>query len=296
MRYVAWTSDCGLTVVFDGKGPHAGGGPFFFRDLTDSLGATAETVKAPRQDGSTTYHTALDGRSVTLSGSMLVFGDPAHPAVGQYDKKRAYLAEAFSPNRWGTLIYYREDGAVQLRCRPVAAPVISPPTLTYSTVDIDFVSDSPFWLSAKEYVVSLGAILRFRHFPWAPVLGPMGAFNRYAMIENPSKEGIYPTAEIYTTGQYVTLTNRTTGEFATIEHPVLEGQKLVVDLMDVSATLWTRDEAGDYSQPEDVSHWLSLDSQPWAIQPGSNQIIITNDVPEDTPLTFLRYRVPSLGV
>ena len=290
MRRIAWTSDCGLTVVFDAAGP------FIFKDLTDSLGATAETVKAPRQDGTTTYHTALDARSLVLSGAMRVFGDRNRPALAEYDKKRAFLAEAFAPNRWGTLVYYRESGAVQLRCRPVNVPTISAPINTYSTVDIDFVSDSPFWQSAQEYVVSLGAILRFRHFPWAPVRGPMGAFNRYAMIENPSREGIYPTAEIYTTGQYVTLTNRTTGEFATIEHPVLEGQKLIVDLEDVSATLWTRDEMGDYSQPEDVSHWLSLDSQPWAIQPGGNQIIITNDVPEDTPLTFLRYRVPSLGV
>lgn len=290
MRYVAWKSDCGLTVVFDGAGP------FRFKELLDSLGATAETVKAPRQDGVTTYHTALDTRSVTINGSMLVYGDKNHPAAAEYDKKRAFLAEAFSPNRWGTLIYYREDGAVQLRCRPLATPTISPPVGVWSTVDIDFVSDSPFWQSAQEHVVCLGVIMRYHHFPWAPVRGPMGAFSRYAMVENPSRENIYPTAEIYTTGQYVTLTNLTTGEHATIEHPVSDGQKLVVDLRDVSATLWTRNGEGDYNQPEDVSHWLSLDSQPWGLRPGINQAVITNDVPEDTPLTFLRYRVPSLGV
>ena len=290
MRHIAWTSDCGLTVVFDSAGP------FYFKELIDSLGATAETVKAPRQDGSTTYYTALDTRSVTLNGTMLVYGDKNHPARAEYDKKRALLAEAFSPNRWGTLIYYREDGPVQLRCRPLATPTISAPVGVWSTVDIDFTTDSPFWLSAQEYVICLGVIMRYRHFPWAPVRGPLGAFSRYAVVENPSQEDIFPTAEIYTTGQYVTLTNMTTGEHATIEHPVSDGQKLVVDLRDVSATLWTRDEAGDYNQPEDVSHWLSLDSQPWGLKPGVNQTVITNDVPEDTPLTFLRYRVPSLGV
>lgn len=290
MRYVAWKSDCGLTVVFDSSGP------FYFSDILDSLGAVAETVKAPRQDGATTYHTSLESRSVTLNGSMLVYGDKKNPAIVEYDKKRAFLAEALSPNRWGTLIYYRESGAVQLRCRPVAIPTISPPVGVRSTVDVDFVSDSPFWQSAQEHIVCLGVIMRYRHFPWAPVRGPMGAFSRYAIIENPSQENIYPTAEIYTTGQYVTLTNSTTGERATIEHPISDGQKLEVDLRDMSATLWTRSEAGDYNRPEDVSHWLSLDSQPWGLRPGVSQVAITNDVPEDTPLTFLRYRIPSLGV
>ena len=60
MRSVAWISDNGRTCTFEGGGPYERPGPYYFRELTSDLSATAETSKAPRQDGVTTYHTALD--------------------------------------------------------------------------------------------------------------------------------------------------------------------------------------------------------------------------------------------
>lgn len=291
MRSVAWKSDTGRTVVFD-----AGMGPYIFKSLTSDLGATAETARAPRQDGVTTYHVSLDTRTINLEGAMQIFGDRDHPALAEYDKARAWLHQAFAPNRWGTLIYYREDGAVQVRCRPIATPTIGSPTVTLSSVDISFVTDSPYWETAEEYLVTVGVIQRFWRFVWAPRLAPMGAFHRFGVIDNPSEELIYPTVEITSTSQHVTLTNQTTGQFIKIEHAIEEGQKLTVDLRDVTAWLWELDEDGVYRQAEDVSHWMSLDSAPWGLRPGSNQVVITNEVPEATPVAYIRYRVPSLGV
>lgn len=290
MRSVAWTSDNGRTVVFDTAGP------YYFKSITSDLGATAETARAPRQDGATTYHVSLDTRTINLEGAMQIFGDAAHPALAEYDRARAWLHQAFAPNRWGTLVYRREDGAVQVRCRPTATPTISDPTVTLSSIDISFITDSPYWETAEELTVSVGAINKFWHFPWAPYRYPMGAFNRFGTIENPSEEIIYPTVEIYTTSQEVTLTNQTTGKAVKIEHAIAQGQKLVVDLRDVSAYLWEQDEAGDYQLEEDVSHWMSLDSEPWGLEPGSNRVAITNEVPEATPVAFIRYRLPSLGI
>lgn len=290
MRYASWESDNGRTVVFDGAGP------YYFGAVNSPLGATAETGRAPRQDGQTTYHVALDARTANLTGSMRILGDPAHPAMAEYDRARSFLCEAFAPNRWGWLTYYREDGAVRLRCRPVALPTISAPVGTYSTIDIDFAADSPCWERAEEAVVCIGLILRFWRFPWSPRLGPLGAFDRFAGVENPGVEVIYPTVEVYSTGQVVTLANRTTGQAATIEHPIAQGEKLVVDLRDVTAWLWRQDGAGDYRRAEDVSHWMSLDSQPWGLAPGYNQIVVSNEVPEDTPVAYVRYRLPVLGV
>ena len=107
---------------------------------------------------------------------------------------------------------------------------------------------------------------------------------------------IYPTLEVYTTGQYVRLTNLTTGKSVKIEHAIAEGQKLTVDLKDITAFIWERGTAGVFVLKEDVSHWMSLDSEPWDVVPGRNQIAIYNDVPEDTPLAFVRYRFPVVGV
>ena len=296
MRPVAWTSDNGRTCTFEGGGPYERPGPYYFRELTSDLSATAETSKAPRQDGVTTYHTALDARTINLVGSMLVYGSRTLSARAAYDTQRAWLAQAFAPNRWGTLTYYKEDEAVQVRCRPLATPTIGTPVGTFSTIDISFTADSPYWESAKEYILAMGVIQRFWHFPWAPYRFPMGAYTRFGMVDNPAEENIYPSIEVYTTGQEVCLANRTTGEQVTIEHSIAENQKLVVDLKDVSAFLYQRDGSGDYQMQEDVSHWMSLDSVPWALRPGRNQVAITNDQPEDTPVAYLRYRIPSLGV
>lgn len=290
MRYVIWQSDNGQTIAFDQTGP------YFYTGLTSALGATAETGRAPRQDGQTTYHTALDAPTIDLTGAMWIAGSKTDPAKAAYDRQRSLLAQAFAPHRWGTLIYYREDGPVQIRCRPVATPTISPPVGTYSTIDIDFTADTPYWQSAQEYVVSLGVNRKLLRFPWIPIRGPMGAYNRFARVNNPTTQDIWPTLEVYTTGQYVTLTNLTSGKAVRIEHAIADGQKLLVDLADATAFLWTKDGAGDYTLEEDVSHWMSLDSEPWAMGPGDNQIAIYNDVPEDTPRAFVRYRLPYLGV
>lgn len=296
MRYVSWASDSGDVITFEGGGPYERPGPYYFKELTSDLSATAETARAPRQDGQTTYYASLDPRTINLVGSMLVWGSPSNPARAAYDRQRARLAQAFAPHRWGLLTYYKEDEAVQVRCRPLATPTISQPVGTYSTIDISFTADSPYWESAQEYIQTVGVIQKFWRFPWAARRYPMGAFNRVGFIDNPTAEEIYPTIEVYTTGQTVTLTNRTTGQAVTIQHQIAADQKLLVDLKDVSAFLYHRDEAGVYQLQEDVSHWMSLDSQPWSLRPGRNQVAIANGVPEDTPVAYIRWRIPSLGV
>lgn len=116
------------------------------------------------------------------------------------------------------------------------------------------------------------------------------------MVDNPAEENIYPSIEVYTTGQEVCLANRTAGEQVTIEHSIAENQKLVVDLKDVSAFLYQRDGSGDYQMQEDVSHWMSLDSVPWALRPAGTRW------PSPTTSRRIRRwrtcgtRIPNLGV
>lgn len=289
MRRAAWLPDGGPAVAFEGEG-----GPFFLGDLSDELGAVAETVRAPRQDGTATYHLALGARTINLTGSLLAYGSPARPALAELDRLRSWLAQAMAPNRWGRLIYYREDRAVQIRCHTAALPTFGTPVGTYVPFDVTFHADAPCWETAEETVLCVGAVQRFWHFPWGAARGPMGAFNRFATVDNPAAEPIYPTVEVFSTGQVITLTNRTTGQAVTIQHPIAAGQKLTVDLRDVSAFL-SRLDAPD-TPPEDVSHWMSLDSQPWGLRPGPNQIAVTNEVPEDTPLAYIRYHLPVMGV
>lgn len=175
-------------------------------------------------------------------------------------------------------------------------PPSARPVGTFSTIDISFTADSPYWESAKEYILAMGVIQRFWHFPWAPYRYPMGAYTRFGMVDNPAEENIYPSIEVYTTGQEVCLANRTAGEQVTIEHSIAENQKLVVDLKDVSAFLYQRDGSGDYQMQEDVSHWMSLDSVPWPFGRAGTRWPSPTTSREDTPVAYLRYRIPSLGV
>ena len=45
-----------------------------------------------------------------------------------------------------------------------------------------------------------------------------------------------------------------------------------------------------------MSHWLTLDSDPWGLVPGDNTVAITGGTAQDTPVTYIQYRVPYLGV
>ena len=151
MRTATWYADSGDVVQF-GDAP-----PYLLRALDDSLGASAEVVRAPRQDGVTTYYTALDNHTVNLTGPLVAYGSRTLPAQTVLDRRRAALCSAFAPHRFGTLIYHTEDGNRQIRCRPIAAPTFGRRVQNTCTVDIEFVSDSPYWESAELYTLLVGS-------------------------------------------------------------------------------------------------------------------------------------------
>ena len=70
-RRVTWRSDNGFEAEFYLR-------PCMLRDLTDTLGADAQVVKAPGQDGATTYRVTLGRPTVNLMGSIHAdgFGTP----------------------------------------------------------------------------------------------------------------------------------------------------------------------------------------------------------------------------
>lgn len=290
MRSVTWMSDSGAIVVFGGAPP------CLFKALDDSLGATAETVRAPRQDGITTYYTALDARSINVTGSIVAYGSKTLPAQTALDRLRSELCSALAPHRFGTLTYHTEDGNRQIRCRPVAAPTFGTRVSNTCTIDVEFTSDSPYWESSDLYTAVVGKLIRSLHFPmvFCPLI--FGRYSPKAVIANPTAEIIYPVVEITSTAQQVTVTNETTGKAISITRPIAEGQKMVIQLVDASAEIWERDAGGIYRVKEDVSHWLTLDSEPWGLQPGKNTVAIAGGTSDDTPVTYIRYRVPYLGV
>lgn len=289
MRSVTWETEDGYTVHMSDTCP------YLFNALTDDLGAAAETVKAPRQDGRTTYHTTLDVRTINVTGSLVAYGTRTFSAQAALDRHRAELCRAFAPNRWGYLTYRTEDGLRRIRCRPIAIPTFGGRINNACTLDIEFTTDSPYWESAALYTYAVGVRIKDWHFPMHLPMA-FGLLAPRAIINNPTGEIIYPTVEVSSTAQLVTVTNETALQHISINRPIAQGQKMVIRMEDASASIWTRDASGAYRETEDVSHWLTLDSEPWGMVPGDNIITIANEIPAETPVTYIKYRLPYLGV
>lgn len=285
MRSVTFISDNGTTVHF-GAVP-----PFYFNSLTDSLGATAESVKPPRSAGKRTYFVSLSERAIVLKGQLYPVGDRLTGAAKQRDFYKTHLGRAFLPNTWGLLIYHTEDGDKQIRCRATATPTVTEgENKLLSDISIDFDTDGALWESTDLHTAIIGGFIPMFYFPWSPRPAPMGLYAPRATVVNDWVEEIYPTVEIYSTSQTVTISNETTGAQMTINHPIGAGQKLVVDMADVYAVLWELDGGGNYVELEDVSQWLTNDSDPWGLAPGGNVISVINEDPNDTPLSYIQFR------
>lgn len=289
MRSVTWETDDGYTIRM------AGEPPYLFKQLDDDLGASAETVKAPRQDGCTTYHVSLGTRTINVAGSLVAYGGNAWSAQAAFDRRREALSQAFSPNRWGYLTYHREDGDRRVRCRPLATPTFGERAHNTCTLEVELVTDSPYWESAELYTYTAGISVPLLHFP-SRLPKAFGSLTPRAVIQNPTGEVIYPTIEIAATASRVKVANETTGKYIQVNRPIAAGQMMVVAARDMSAELWTPGADGAFRRTEDASCWLALDSEPWGMVPGVNVIAVTNEHPEDMPLTRVKYRLPYLGV
>ena len=289
-RTITWVSDTGMTVNM-GAEP-----PYIFNYLTDRLGGNAETSRAPRQDGQTTHFVSLTPRTINIIGSLVAYGDKQNRAQAVLDRQKSELCRAFAPHRFGTLIYHRANGDVQIRCRPLSIPAFGERANNTCTVDIELESDVSMWETSEMYMQVIGEQQKLWRFPFAFAPLVFGTFAPVGFINNPTTEIIYPEVEIASTAQTVKVENVTTGMFIALNRPIEEHQKMVIQTEDASAAIWERNEAGEWVNIENVSHWLTLDSDPWGLVPGNNEIRVSNEIPEETPVTQLRYRVPVMGV
>lgn len=295
MKRVVWESDQGPKISF-GTGLED---TFLLNTLDgNDLAGEAETVKQPRSHGQRAVCLTLGARGLHLEGSVHAVGNESLPARLVLDRLTEQLAEAFAPHRQGTLIYYTEAGPRQIRCRPTALPAFGDRVGCSRTVDISFVADFPFWESLEEQVVRVGVMDARFSFPTSFDWVEFGHFTAVAVIDNPRGEAAYPVVEVFTAGNGTTLINEATGQKIRVEHAIGAGQKLVIhtDPVELAVEVWQSDDAGTWTLADDVTHWLSLDSLPFWLAPGRNQVYISNDNAAQVPVTEIRYRHRFLGV
>lgn len=283
-RTADWTSDNGFSA-------HFGPPQYLLRDITDSLSGEAQIVKAPGQDGSTTYQVTLGRPVVNLTGSIHAVGATLDAVRQNLDRMQDELRRAFMPNRFGLLVDNRAGGSRQIRCRPIALPTFGPRNQGSRTVDVEFTADSPMWESVDETVQALGVEQGLFRFPLR-LSTRMGLYVKNATIINETGDDLWPTIEIYTASAYVAVWNRTTEKKIEINRPVAQGQKIVIETSVPQASIWQQSASGAWTFVADVSNWLTVDSEYWSLVPGVNEITLNNEIVGGGMFSIIRYRVP----
>ncbi len=282
MNTLTWVSFNGRSVTFND------GGQFWFSRITDALGAEEQVIKAPGQDGATTYGVTLARPAIHLSASLTV--NRAGDRFKSMDDAVDFLNRAFLPNTFGVLTEQRAGTDRMIICRPAARPVFGERIQNSRTVDIDFVADMPRWVEKAETVFELGKEVGGFRFPLR-LPTRMGLYIKDAVIRNETGDEIKPVIEIFTTSEMIRVANETAGLFLKIEHPIRDGQKMVIDCADTSAWLY-ENHNGQWSRVLNVSDWLTHDSDYWSLVNGMNYITLRNERPDMTVIAMVRYHRP----
>lgn len=299
MRSAVWQSDNGHIVVFS-IDPS---GSFLFDRIEGNLmGARAQVVQAPMQDGATTYSVANEPRTVILYGHVQGKGSGEKDAEHALDEAVNRLCMALNPKYFGTLTYKTYAGDFAIRCRPVALPTIAKryTGTVISPFSVDFTTDNPYWYEATERIVVLGMLYKSFRFPLVLNFehggSPLGVIYNALNANNATSEPIAPTIEVFSAADLVRAKNATTGKTLEINRPVGVNQKMVIDVPNYKATLFQLNGQGAYEYLQNVTNWVTLNSDWWALMPGDNVITINDDFTATAPAVILRYRIPVMGV
>ncbi len=282
MNTLTWVSDTGRSVTFND------GGQFWYRRISDSLGAEEQVIKAPGQNGATTYGLTLARPTIHLSASVTVNreGDRFKSMDDAFD----FLNRAFLPNTFGVLTEQRAGVDRMIRCRPASRPMFGDSIQNSRNVDIDFIADMPRWVEKNETFFELGKEVGGFRFPLR-LPSRMGLYVKDAVIHNETGDEIWPVIEVFTTSEMIRVTNDTAELFMQIDHPISAGQKMVIDCADTSAWLY-ENQNGQWARVLNVSDWLTHESDYWPLQNGMNYITLRNERPDMTVIAMVRYHRP----
>jgi len=160
-------------------------------------------------------------------------------------------------------------------------------------IDIEWVSDEPYWTQAQQKSLSIGVTRKLWRFPWIIAPTVFGSILSDRVIINPTIIEIMPIIIIAdTASENITIGNKTTGDQTTITQKIVPGQKLELNMSTPSATLIDVD-----GTPTDVTHWITLNSAfPWGLAPGLNEIFTAVDTPDISPVITIMWHQPEEGL
>ena len=287
VRSVKWIAANGDVLNFGASAP-------FLLDtfFTGTPSARAEIVKGSRAPGQTTYHATAEQLTPSIIGSMHTDGNTYDETQKNLDLLRQRLQNALDPTEFGTLIYKNYSGTFKLRCRPIAGAEITERIGGSFKIDIEFVSDDPYWVVAQPDFIAVGKSKKMWLFPWSIKPTVFGSLLSEGIVRNPTNKEIFPRIYISDTqSTKITLGNVTTGETLTITQVIEPGQRLIFNMAEATAKL---EKDGEL---EDVTHWITHDSTfPFSIIPGSNELYSSVDNPNYSPIISMIWNEPRIGI
>ena len=297
MRHATWKSETGIVIEFlpDEEGP------FIFGKIEgNNMAASAQVVRPPMADGAITFNISNDPRMSVFTGYVQGIGNHSKYAEAALDEAVNTMCTAFNPKRFGTLVYHTYAGNYAIRCRAIALPTVERiQETTIARFSVDLQADTPYWHEAEDKIIPLGLQRPVARFPLFLRFGtgsPLGLIYNALNASNPTPEPIAPIIEVFSAVELVHVQNTTTGKSLQINRPVAEGQKMRIDISDFRAELYELNGTGEYEFLQDVTNWLTIDSDWWRLEPGENVIVVNEDIAQSSPVTLVRYNIPILGV
>lgn len=283
MRTLQWISDNGHYILFCDKEPFVLTSP-----IRSDVGATAQTFKAPGQDGATTYNATLNQRTISFSFTLEAKGNSSLAASTVLDEQCDIINNAFIPKLQGWLIYNNGRGGNVIRARAIATPTAREQGHNFIKFDVEILTDSATWQDAELKSATLGELQKLWKFPFTLPM-TFGIYTQYSTINIPSTEPVYPVFEIYSQLSTLKITNETTGEYIEVNHTIAENQYMRIDTAEKTVSLY---EDGEYK--EDVSNWADGDFI--KLIKGDNRLKAENDTPSDIPAAAIFWRNIIMGV
>lgn len=287
-----YTSDNGYGITMTDKPP-------YILEYLDgnNVAAEANSVKAPGQDGATTYSLTRSQRGIQIAAAVLV--DGGESVKQALSEQRDYLAKVFDPMYFGLMQYYSFDGdrGKQIRCRPTAFPVFDASVGRSVKFKVGFLSDISLWEEIIPTVTEFGYTLNNWTFPYYLFPTAFSFAFVTGSITNTTLYNVYPVLTVYNSDIAVEIINKTTGKSLKFNRAVGENQRIVVDTKNTTAILEEQINS-QWIFRENVMNRLTLESDiaEFYIIPGENVFDAVSPSTKTTPILNVYTHLPVAGV
>ena len=257
---------------------------------------------SPGIDGTVTYSASMGGMTATINARVLAFniGSRENPVENVLDQYHRKLCSLFHPCKAGRLTYTTHNGSYFVEARAASTPgfgAIEGNTLPFT---VDLYCDEPYWQSTHLHELNIGISDPAVTFP-SEISGETGEILSVKTgIPNTTHNDWYPVIRVWPSESIPMVVNELTGKRIRLNTQVTAGFYVDIDTSPTKNTvnLYRLDEAtGEYRLTDNVTHWLTLDSDTdFAIVPGFNTIRAEYVTAHVYPAVTMLWREREVGI